>query len=101
MSRRRFRTCWWGACTLLAAACTTTDRTPPGVPLAWEAPAAPVRPADCRAVKPGEPLARVLATAAPGDAFCLETGVHPGPAVVPSGVTLWGPRAAVIRSWPM
>jgi nitrous oxidase accessory protein len=49
-------------------------------------------------VKPGESLARLLAAAAPGDALCLEPGVHPGPAVVPSGVTLWGPRVAVIRS---
>jgi nitrous oxidase accessory protein len=48
-------------------------------------------------VAPGGDLAARLSAAAPGAAFCLEPGIHPGPLRV-AGATLWGPRDAVIRS---
>ena len=98
MNRPRTRLGWLGVSALLAAACVTPDRTPPGVPLAYVVPAAPARPAACRSLKPGQPLAAAAAAAVAGDAICLEPGVHLGPVVVSAGVTLWGPREAVIRS---
>ncbi len=59
--------------------------------------ARPARPTDCRKVLPAELNPR-LAAATPGQALCLEAGRYPGPLVIPSGVTLWGPADAVIQS---
>ena len=87
-----------GAPALVALACARGPLTPPGVPLAWAALPPPARPPECRSVRPGEPLAALLAEARPGDALCLEEGIHPGPATLGEGVTLWGPRSAVIHS---
>jgi nitrous oxidase accessory protein len=59
---------------------------------------APARPPGCREVSPGSPLAQRLSEAAPGAALCLTPGSYDGPIRIPAGVTLWGPREAVIRS---
>jgi nitrous oxidase accessory protein len=59
---------------------------------------APARPPGCREVSPGAELAQRLAEAGAGDALCLEPGRVDGPFRIPAGVTLWGPREAVIRS---
>lgn len=58
---------------------------------------APSRPDPCVEAAPGK-LRTVLERAEPGDAVCMLPGEHPGPVVVPGGVTLWGPPDAVIRS---
>jgi len=50
----------------------------------------------CRHVAAGEDLAARLAEAAPGSALCLAPGAWPGPLRVGAGVTLSGPRAAVL-----
>ncbi len=62
-----------------------------------ETAAVPARPDGCRDVAPGE-LAAALAAAAPGDALCLAVGTHDGALRVPAGVTVWGPRDAIIRA---
>jgi nitrous oxidase accessory protein len=48
-------------------------------------------------VTPGQDLGALLAAARPGDAFCLAPGAYPGPLVL-DGVSLAGPRDAVLRS---
>jgi nitrous oxidase accessory protein len=68
-----------------------------GFPAAGTAPP-PAPPAACEVLPPGGELTRWLESAQPGAAACLESGVHPGPLRVPAGVTLWGPREAVVRS---
>jgi nitrous oxidase accessory protein len=50
----------------------------------------------CRTVAPGESLGRLLAEAASGDAFCLAAGRWQGPLSLGAGVTLRGPREAVL-----
>ena len=47
---------------------------------------------------PEQPLAERLASAAPGDRFCLAPGMHRGPLRIPAGVEVRGPRSAVIAS---
>jgi nitrous oxidase accessory protein len=59
---------------------------------------APPRPAACHQVSPGAPLQEALDAAPAGGAVCLAPGVYPGPVTVGRGLTLWGPREAVIRS---
>ncbi|MEB2346958.1 MAG: nitrous oxide reductase family maturation protein NosD, partial [Deltaproteobacteria bacterium] len=59
--------------------------------------AAPPRPADCREVAAGADLAGLLAAASPGERLCLAPGAYTGPLRL-DGVTVWGPRDAVIRS---
>ena len=68
-----------GAPALVALACARGPLTPPGVPLAWAALPPPARPPECRAVRPGEPLAALLAAARPGDALLPRAGHPPGP----------------------
>jgi nitrous oxidase accessory protein len=58
----------------------------------------PARPPGCREVSPGSELAQILSEAVPGDALCLAPGRYAGPLRIGSGVTLWGPRDAVILS---
>jgi nitrous oxidase accessory protein len=53
-------------------------------------------PAGCRHVAAGEDLARRLEEAAPGSVFCLAPGAWRGPLRVGAGVTLSGPRQAVL-----
>ncbi|MBS1149972.1 MAG: copper transporter substrate-binding protein [Myxococcaceae bacterium] len=61
-------------------------------------PAPPPRPEGCRAVRPGEDLAALLKQTPPGQALCLAEGDYSGPLKVPPGVTVWGSRAAIVRS---
>lgn len=83
---------------LAAAACGGGILADPGRAFGEPAEAeAPPRPAACDEVAPGG-LGGWLAVAAPGAAACLAPGLHPGPVRVAAGITLWGPREAVIRS---
>jgi nitrous oxidase accessory protein len=50
----------------------------------------------CQRVAQGEDLARRLAEATPGTVLCLEAGAWRGPLRVGAGVTLSGPREAVL-----
>jgi nitrous oxidase accessory protein len=59
---------------------------------------APARPPGCRQVASGSELAQRLSDAAPGAAICLMPGSYAAPLRIGAGVTLWGPRDAVIRS---
>ena len=47
---------------------------------------------------PTSDLEGALAGARPGDSFCLAPGRYSGPLVVPAGVSLWGPRDAVVAT---
>ncbi len=80
---------------LLGVGCSS-----PQVPSAPSEPLAPpaARPLGCRDVPAGTSLQEVLDGASPGAAFCLAPGVYPAPLRIPSGVSLWGPRSAVVRS---
>jgi nitrous oxidase accessory protein len=53
-------------------------------------------PAPCRPVAAGENLPLRLAEAPPGTRLCLAPGAWHGPLRVPAGVTLSGPREAVL-----
>jgi nitrous oxidase accessory protein len=77
----RRHSAWAGAaCTaLLALAAPLRAETPP-----------------CTAVAAGEDLPGRLAAAAPGTRLCLAPGRWPGPLRVGAGVTLAGPRGAVL-----
>lgn len=63
-----------------------------------EAPPLPERPTSCRDVPAGADLGRLLADALPGAAYCLAAGTFEGPLRIPAGVTIFGPRDAVLRS---
>lgn len=62
------------------------------------APTTPPRPAPCLEVVAGAALQPLLDNAREGDALCLSAGRHAGPLSLPPGVTLWGPRDAVVAS---
>lgn len=70
----------------------------PVLPAAWRELPAPARPERCVDVASNSDLQSVLRGASPGAAFCLAPGTYPAPIVIPAGVTVWGPRAAAIRS---
>jgi len=70
----------------------------PAVPTELARPEPPARPGGCRSVEPGADLAGRLAAARPGETLCLAPGRYPGPLRIGAGVTLWGPREAVIAS---
>jgi nitrous oxidase accessory protein len=53
-------------------------------------------PAGCRELPPGDDLPARLALATPGTRLCLAPGRHAGPLRVGAGVTLAGPREAVL-----
>ena len=53
-------------------------------------------PSPCHAVRSGEDLVPRLEAAAPGSALCLAPGAWRGPLRIGAGVTLWGPRDAVL-----
>lgn len=59
---------------------------------------APPRPEACTAVSVGADLQSVLDSASGTQAFCLEDGEWKGPIGIRDGMTVWGSRAAVIRS---
>lgn len=56
------------------------------------------RPQACEEVSPGQSLQAVLSRVAAGSTVCLRPGAYPEHIVVDRGVTLWGPRDAIIRS---
>jgi len=58
----------------------------------------PAAPEGCELVEPGGDLAATLLAAAPGRAFCLAAGSYSAPLEIPAGVSLWGPRSAILRS---
>jgi nitrous oxidase accessory protein len=58
----------------------------------------PSRPAACREIGAGTSLQPAIDAAPDGTAFCLAPGRHTGPLRVSRGITLWGPRAAVVYS---
>jgi nitrous oxidase accessory protein len=60
--------------------------------------ASPARPATCQDVPAGSSLQEALDAAQPGSSFCLAPGEYPAPLRIPAGVSLWGPRSAVVRS---
>jgi nitrous oxidase accessory protein len=76
---------------VVCAACAPGPETP-------RTTAAPPRPAACRQVSPGTPLAAAIEATPAGGALCLAPGVYAGPVTIDRGVTVWGPRDAVIRS---
>jgi nitrous oxidase accessory protein len=76
---------------LLAAACAD------GAAATAPSRAAVPRPASCADVPSGALLQPLLDATPAGGALCLAPGVYDGPLVL-RGVTLWGPREAVIRS---
>jgi nitrous oxidase accessory protein len=77
---------------LLAAACAGAG------PKETSAPAAPARPAACTDVPAGADLQALLDAAEPGAALCLAAGEYAAPLSITRRVTVWGPRAAVVRS---
>jgi nitrous oxidase accessory protein len=60
--------------------------------------APPARPSACQEVTAGSALQVFLDAAQAGSALCLAPGEYAGPLRIGAGVTLWGPRDAVIRS---
>jgi nitrous oxidase accessory protein len=56
------------------------------------------RPAGCRSVAPGAPLAEAVAAAPEGTALYLAPGVHDGPLRIDRRLFVFGPREAVILS---
>lgn len=79
------------------AACGGGGPRPEGVTASGPS-RAPARPTPCVEVSPAQELRELLRTARTGDAFCLGAGTYEGGFSIPTGVTLWGPREAVIRS---
>lgn len=59
---------------------------------------APARPEPCRSVSSFDELVSRLAGAEPGARVCLEPGEYVGTIELPEGVTVWGPRSAVLRT---
>jgi nitrous oxidase accessory protein len=60
--------------------------------------AAPARPEPCLELAPGAALQDALDAAPPGSALCLSPGSHAGPLRIDRGLSLFGPRTAVIHS---
>ncbi len=58
----------------------------------------PARPSNCREVRAARVLQVLLDAAPAGSVLCLAPGEYAGPLRIGAGVTLWGPRDAVIRS---
>jgi nitrous oxidase accessory protein len=58
----------------------------------------PPRPERCRTVTAEASLQSTLDVASDGDALCLAAGTYGGPITVARGITLWGPRDAVVQS---
>lgn len=58
----------------------------------------PARPESCRAIAAGSDLQKTIDAAGEGEALCLEGGEWKGPLTIERGITLWGPREAVVRS---
>ena len=58
----------------------------------------PPRPEPCRAITPGIDLQITLDASSDGDTLCLAPGTYAGPITIARGLTLWGPRDAVVQS---
>jgi nitrous oxidase accessory protein len=84
--------------TLLTQGCAPSGQRLLELPQAWQQAAAPARPEGCVDVAAGAALQPLLQSAVPGIAFCLAPGVYAAPIHIPSGVTVWGTRDAVLRS---
>jgi len=80
----------------LAFAAACAGGPAPAPPVA-ESPA-PARPAECRELTPGAALQPAIDAAPAGSALCLAAGEYAAPVRIEKPLTLWGPRAAVIRS---
>ncbi len=83
---------------LLLLSCAPGGQGLPSLPQAWQQTAAPARPERCVDVAAGAALQALLDGAASGAAFCLAPGVYAAPIAIPSGVSVWGTRDAVLRS---
>ena len=83
---------------LLPLSCAPGGHGLPSLPQAWQQPAAPARPAQCVDVAAGAALQPLLDLSTANTAFCLAPGVYAAPIHIPSGVTVWGTRDAVLRS---
>ena len=84
------------AVSLAAAVCCgggAADR--PGAPRRFRV---PPKPSDCQTVPAGRSLQASVDRAGPDAVLCLAPGRHDGPVKIRRRVTLWGPRAAVVRS---
>lgn len=80
---------------LLLAACDSVEE-PELLDSAVHEP--PARPEGCLEVAAGSELQQIIDGARPGASLCLEPGDYEGPLDVDKKLTIWGPRAAVIRS---
>ncbi len=78
-----------------ALACTETARDEGP---AFHARAAPLRPRGCVELSQQAGLAEKLKAGREGESFCLAPGLYFGPLTLATGVTLYGPPSAVIRS---
>ncbi|MBM4117777.1 nitrous oxide reductase family maturation protein NosD [bacterium] len=90
------------ALALLSAACARPS--PPGA-RRWTAPGlaagigrAPARPAQGHEIAPGSDLQAAVDAAPAGATLCLAPGEYAGPLRISRPLTLWGPRAAVLRT---
>lgn len=96
-TRRRAVACAF-ALGLASWGCTQGSSGPTARIRADEPAAPPERPAACQTVSPGTDLQALLDAAPAGASVCLAPGEYPGPLGIGPGVTVWGPRDAVIRS---
>ncbi len=83
---------------LLLSGCSAPGGSLPSVPTSFQPLDPPARPPGCTSVSPADSLATRLTGAHAGDSFCLEAGTYEGPIELGPGVTVWGPREAIIRS---
>lgn len=92
----------WAALAILSAACarpaspTATRWTLPGT--AAGIGRLPARPAAGLEIAPGADLQAALDAAPAGVTLCLAPGEYAGPLRITRPLTLWGPRAAIVRS---
>jgi nitrous oxidase accessory protein len=82
------------------ATVTAACRPVEALPAAEGAPAAlaPARPASCIEATPADSVQSIADSAKESDSICLAPGIYQGPLRVVHGITVWGPRTAVIRS---
>ena len=80
----------------VGAGCRPAERALPAPESREPLPVA--RPKICEEASPGQSLQALLERVPDGSAVCLRPGVYPEHIRVERGVTLWGPRDAVIRS---
>ena len=81
----------------LHASCATGAGAPRGAAVAADE-RGPARPLRCDAVDAGTSLQARIDRAPEGGALCLGPGTYVGPFAIDRGITIWGPRDAVLRS---